>query len=472
MNNKISSIEPLKNLQNIKYICLDGNNLKNINAVQNWTNVIDMSFQNNQIEELPNLSGLTQLQSCNVSNNKIKTINNISILENLEKLEIDNNELISLEGIQNLANLKILSCSNNQIEKLDGLATLTNLRNLNINKNQIQDITKLKKNEALEYLYMDNNYILNFDVLSELKNLQKYSIYNQTISAEIKEKIVGDFILVPLPDLYRDLYDENNFINQKNIKTEVVGAENYEIDNQKQNIKLEAEDLEKNTVTIQVSDETNILLKYNIQIDKKAPIIEGVVNNQIYFEPVTPVCQDDDIEEVQLKKDEQQIEYELGNLISEKGQYILIIKDRAENETRIEFEIKNEIPQSEKYKIESQYITGITYKTTLEMFLNLLKTDVECKVYREETILENSQEVATGDKLITEYGKVFYLIVKGDITKDGKTNITDLVKMRKNLLKIEQFDELEKKAADITGDDEVTIKDLVQIRQIIINKSS
>ena len=77
--------------------------------------------------------------------------------------------------------------------------------------------------------------------------------------------------------------------------------------------------------------------------------------------------------------------------------------------------------------------------------------------------------MATGDKLITKYGKVFYLIVKGDVTKDGNTNIKDLVRMRKKLLKIEQFDECQEKAADVTEDKQITNQDLVQIRKIIIN---
>lgn len=472
INNPIKTIEPLKNLSNVKYICLDGNHLTNINTIQNWNHLEEISFQNNQIVEVPNLSNLTNLESINISHNKIQTINNLSRLEKLEKLEIDNNELTSLEGIQNLVNLKVLSCSNNQISELSGLETLEKLENLNINKNQIQDITSLQKNQEIEYLYMDYNNMLDFEPLRDLANLKKYTIYNQMIAVEIKEKLVGEFILVPLPELYRDLYDETAFIYKKDINTQVIGTEEYEIDKNKQNIKLRAEDLKNNTITVQVLDETNTFLKYDIQIDKVAPIIEGVGNNQIYFEAVIPTSQADDIQEVILLKEGEEISYQLGEEISGVGKYTLIVRDRAQNETKISFEIKSELNENEKYQINGQYIMGIQYDTKLETFIELLDGNIGYKVYRNKQLLNNNDIVATGDKLVTDNNKIFYLIVRGDISKDGNTNIKDLVKLRKYLLKIEKFDEFQKKAADLSQDNDITIKDLVQIRKIIISKSS
>ena len=84
--------------------------------------------------------------------------------------------------------------------------------------------------------------------------------------------------------------------------------------------------------------------------------------------------------------------------------------------------------------------------------------------------MENSQIVATGDKLITENNDTFYMIVEGDITKDGITNIIDLVNMRKRILGIEQFDEYQQMAAELTEDKEINVKDLVRIRKIILGQ--
>lgn len=457
-------------MQNIKYINLDGNKISNINAIQNWNRLEECSFQNNNLSQLLDLTSLSNLKILNVSNNKITTINNMPKLEALEELEIDSNNLTSLEGIQNLTNLKILSCSNNQISDISGLENLSKLENINLNKNLIQNIEKLKQNSLIEYLYLDNNYIMNFDTLKELENLQKFSIYNQTISVEIKEKLVENYILVPLPKLYTDLYDKESIIYNENATTQVEGAEEYEIDSNNENIKLKIEDLKSNKITLQVSDETNTILKYSIQVDNVPPSVFGVEESKIYFQAVTPTCQDDDIDEVKLFKDNQQIEYELGNEIKENGTYTLSVKDYMGNETIINFEIKSEVEDGEKYKIEGQYITNISHSTSLQTFKENLSVNVNYTIYRDDNILEDEQFVATGDELVTQTGSTYYLVVRGDISKDGITNVKDLVIMRKYLLQIQEFDEIEEKAADVSEDLEVTIKDLVQIRKIIINK--
>ena len=328
----------------IKYICLDGNNLTNINAIANWSNLIELSFQNNRITELPNLEKLIQLKSINIGNNQIQAINNMAKLESIENLEIDNNLLVSLEGIQNLTNLKRLSCSNNQLKQISGLERLTNLENVNFNKNQIQDINKLKQNMKIKYLYLDNNIILDFSTLEQLPNLQKYSIYNQSIFIEVKEKLVGDYILVPLPDLYGALYNTNSFIHQKNLTTEAIGTKYYEVDKSKKNVKLKANDLKSNNITIRVFDNNNTFFTYTIQADKIPPVIEGVTNNKTYIEEsVTPICDDDDIGDVQLTKNGLKVVYNLGDTIKDNGKYILRISDKAGNQSTAQFEIRDEI---------------------------------------------------------------------------------------------------------------------------------
>ncbi len=469
INNKITTLNTINNLSNMKYICLDGNVLTNIDDISNWSNLIEISFRNNQITELPDLSQLQKLQTINLSNNMIQTINTMPKLESVENLEIDNNKLISLEGIQNLTNLKTLSCSNNQITQISGIERLNNLENLNINKNQLQDISKIQQNTQVKYLYMDNNMILNFEVLKNLANLQKYSIYNQTISVEIKEKLIGDYALIPLPDLYKNLYNNNSAAYQKDIRTQVIGTDKFEVDTTKKYIKLKTNDLRNNSITVEVINNTNTFLKYIIQVDKIAPVIEGVRSNQIYSEPVTPVCDDDDIEEVQLTREGLKTVYKLGDTITEKGIYVLRISDKAGNQSIAQFEIRYENIESDSYKVESQYITNITNNTTVSAFRKKLQTKMDYEIYRDEKKLGNNEFVATGDRLETEYRKNYYLIVKGDINKDGMTNITDLVQLRKYILKLQTFDEMKEKAADLNDDKRQDIQDLVRIRKIIIN---
>lgn len=486
INNKIEDINVLRNLEP-EYICLDGNNITNINVVSNWDNLISLSFSGNKIENIPDLSKLEYIDTVNLSNNKIEEITGGSAV--LKELNIDNNNLNSLAGIEQYSNLEILSISNNQISFLNELESLEKLENLNINKNQINDIGNLANCSNIKYLYMDNNNISNLESLNNLNNMEKYSIYNQTISVEIKEKITGKKVEIPLPDLYKQLYDENSSIYHENLQTEILGDLEYEISAGNQSIILNAEDLQKGEITVQVSDENNVVLKYNIILDKTPPKIEGVENGVIYNQSVTPECLDDDIEKVELLRNGAVIDYNLGEQIIDEGKYTLILTDMAGNETKIEFEIIYNIEpddkpveepdiepepkpdfkiESDEYELDGKYIIGIKQNTDLSKFERTLNANTNYDVYRENIKLSKSDLVITGDKLITEYGEIFYIIVRGDISKDGIITIKDLVKIRKIILELEEFDELQQRAGNLAKDDVIDIKDLVIIRKIIL----
>ena len=489
INNKIEDISLLRNLEP-QYICLDGNNITNIDVVSNWDDLISMSFSGNSIENIPDLSNLEYLDSVNLSNNKIEKITGGSGV--LEELNIDNNNLNSLAGIEQYSNLEILSVSNNQINSLSELETLSNLENLNVNKNQINNVESLSASSNIKYLYMDNNNISSLESLNSLENLIKYSIYNQTISIEIKEKITGKKVEIPLPDLYKQLYDENSSVYHENLQTKILGDLEYEITEGNESIILNAEDLQNGEVSLQVSDENNTYLKYNITLDKTAPKVEGVEDGIIYNQSVTPESSDDDIEKVELLRNGASINYNLGEQIIDAGKYTLTVTDVAGNETKIEFEIiyNNEPdedpdlepdepnkgpdlkpdfePESDEYKKDGEYIIGVKQNTNLSEFKEILNGNINYDVYRENIRLSETDLVITGDKLITEYGETFYIIVRGDISKDGITNIKDLVKIRRNILSLEQFDELQQKAGNLAEDDVINIKDLVIIRRIIL----
>ena len=125
---------------------------------------------------------------------------------------------------------------------------------------------------------------------------------------------------------------------------------------------------------------------------------------------------------------------------------------------------------TKEYKIDGQYIVGITDNTNLEVFKNRLNGNVDYNIYRNNNLIDTECILATGDELRTVGNKIFKIIINGDITKDGKTDIKDLVKLRKYLINAEQFDDLQEKSADVSFDSQISIKDLVQIRKIIISK--
>ena len=94
---------------------------------------------------------------------------------------------------------------------------------------------------------------------------------------------------------------------------------------------------------------------------------------------------------------------------------------------------------TEEYKIDGQCIVEITDNTNLEIFKNKLNGNVDYNIYRNNNLVDTESILATGDELRTVGNKVFKIIVfkiivNGDITKDGKTDIKDLVQMRKIII--------------------------------------
>ena len=97
----------------------------------------------------------------------------------------------------------------------------------------------------------------------------------------------------------------------------------------------------------------------------------------------------------------------------------------------------------------------------------------EYDILRENKMLSDSDYIATGDILRTKSGEEYTLIVAGDINKDGKVDIKDIVKLRKYLVSPNntenKLEEIELLAADTNLDQKtIGIKDLVRMRIIAL----
>ena len=76
-------------------------------------------------------------------------------------------------------------------------------------------------------------------------------------------------------------------------------------------------------------------------IDKIAPTISGVVNKGVYSEPVKiTVTDNSSLASIKITKDDiEQLDFTSGTTVSELGEYKLVAKDRASNETIVTFTI-------------------------------------------------------------------------------------------------------------------------------------
>ncbi|MBR6033440.1 MAG: leucine-rich repeat protein [Clostridia bacterium] len=99
--------------------------------------------------------------------------------------------------------------------------------------------------------------------------------------------------------------------------------------------KVKVEGTSGNSATVQVTIKN---------IDKTAPKIEGVKNGQQYLKPVTITVTDENLNYIELYKNEKEIlEFKSGDKISAVGSYEIIAWDKAHNVTRVKFEITDRI---------------------------------------------------------------------------------------------------------------------------------
>ena len=128
---------------------------------------------------------------------------------------------------------------------------------------------------------------------------------------------------------------------------------------------------ENKTEEVIIKDLVGNEAKANVKItniDKKAPVIEGVKDKSRYSRKATPRAVDENLESVKLEKEGQEVEgYENGTEITELGSYKIIAMDGAGNKTEVEFYIKD-IPSTEEvveYTVSPEGLTNQDVKVSV-----------------------------------------------------------------------------------------------------------
>ena len=257
---------------------------------------------------------------------------------------------------------------------------------------------------------------------------------------------------------------------------------------------------EEGKYVLRAVDEASNETIVNFIIDKTAPEItinqentdnENVVVSFTLSDALT------DVDIVKVAKGEQNINYfqdngqELNVIkdgnnvkaainITQNGKYTIYVRDLAGNAKVETFEVTTIVEEPEiddtikssKYEVNtsSNMISKITPDTDVSTFKSNISTEVGYKVVdKSGNEIQNSDLVVTGDKLITDTGKEYVLIVRGDLNSDGDITISDLSKLRKHILKAEILGDEYQKAADINNDGDVTLNDVSMMRKVILN---
>lgn len=165
-------------------------------------------------------------------------------------------------------------------------------------------------------------------------------------------------------------------------------------------------------------------------------------------------------------------DYYTNELVTEIGE---VQSDRIfYTEYRAELSITSDTYQIEEDEEDSnvQYISNIAPETNIQSFVQELQTNadkVEIQDVNGNPVSED-QLLGTGMKVVATKGEeevTYDVSVKGDLDGNGQVGITDLIKVRKHLHKIEdkQLTGVYEKAGDINGDSQIGITDLIKIRK-------
>ena len=128
---------------------------------------------------------------------------------------------------------------------------------------------------------------------------------------------------------------------------------------------------------------------------------------------------------------------------------------------------------STSYKVD-EMISGVAIGTTGAQFVaNISTTNCTVKVLKADGS-QQTGAIGTGNKVII-YSMdgnplaAYDVVIFGDINGDGRISNVDLVRLTKQILKIETLEGAPLAAADVEGDGKISNKDLVAVQKHILN---
>lgn len=378
------------------------------------------------------------------------TIN--SVMKTLDEANVDSSELTTtnqkIDETENLINTntdveiiyptKILQFSKDCYEKADYINSLE------------------EQNDIKAGLIISNN--LHAQLLADWAN--KFASIQ--INNNINEYIAQNPVTIE--------YSETNITN-KSVKATIKTNAEIQITNNSNSKEYVFEQNGNFTFEYTIKGQAKQITAKVTNIDKTSPTINEVVDGKLYTSKITPTITDKNLDNIKLILNGEEVKnFKSETTLTDEGFYTLTATDKAGNKTQISFQIMENSNQN--YIIQDNIIKNISEQTKKSDFDNKLKLGLTYKITRNDEEINETDNIATGDILTTSAGDKYTLIVTGDLNKDGKLNLKDLVKMRKYLLDGNNLDENEMLSADCNFDGKINLKDLVKIRLMLLNQDA
>ena len=399
---------------------------------------------------------------------------------NSGELKTDDEKVCSmLEMLDNIGNLyeNIVTISAKDLSNVDVEQTNTiiqeteNLINSHNNEVETKYPTKLLE---LSKDFLDKALYINS--LEEENTIKAGLIISNNLHSELLANWSNTFIKIQI-EKYIDYYIASNPVTVKYSTTDFTNENvtatletNAEIQVTNNSNSKEYTFEENGSFTFEYTikgRQFNITATVN-NIDKENPTITGIKNGRVYTDSVTPIITDKNLQKIELTFNGQVVKgYQSNIQLIDEGYYVITATDKAGNSTRVGFQIL--INQNKDYYIEGNIIKNITNSTTRAEFEKQLGFITKFTITRNGEEISEDNIIATGDVLTTEAGDSYTLIVTGDVNRDGKVTIHDIIKIRIYLVLKNNLDEIELIAADSNLDGKpINISDLVRVRILVL----
>ena len=211
----------LSKMGELKYLCLNYNNLSNITAINKLTklenlelaytnanlaqiediisNLINLRVSNNELESIINCD-INKIKNLNLQYSSLSKIPNLSKFTSLRNLNLSYIPNISnLENTSEISSLQILNLENDNLHgKMIDFSKLKNLTNLNLSNNYLwtEDLENLKalKNNTNLTINLSKNSIIDATPLLELNSNTKIDLRNNVnLAQDSKDKLKAKF---------------------------------------------------------------------------------------------------------------------------------------------------------------------------------------------------------------------------------------------------------------------------------------
>ena len=156
-NENLSDISPIAGLINLKRILCWGHAISDLSPLAGLTKLERIDFCGGDISDLTPLAGLTGLKELYLAGEEISDISPIAGLTGLTRLGLEDNDISNISPIAGLTNLKWLRIDNNDISDVSPILSLTNLTWLAVDRNNISDLSPLEElHKKIEVFWSGN----------------------------------------------------------------------------------------------------------------------------------------------------------------------------------------------------------------------------------------------------------------------------------------------------------------------------